>query len=71
MISGGTSAIGLALAWQLASAGWDLTILARNLDRLAAAKAALTVDGAGTLTYLVDVADGDGVERAVRTAIEV
>jgi NAD(P)-dependent dehydrogenase (short-subunit alcohol dehydrogenase family) len=42
VISGGSSGIGLALARQLVGAGWDLTILARDKGRLAAAEAELS-----------------------------
>jgi 3-dehydrosphinganine reductase len=70
VISGGSSGIGLALASRLAAAGWDLTILARNLDRLAAAKASLAAHGAQVLTRSVDVADAEAVQGAVRRAMD-
>jgi 3-dehydrosphinganine reductase len=70
VISGGSSGIGLALAERLAAAGWDLTILARDRARLAAAKARLVGSGAAVSTRSVDVADAEGVERAVAGAID-
>jgi 3-dehydrosphinganine reductase len=72
VISGGSSGIGLALARRLASAGWDLTLLARDPDRLAAANDALAGLGGTTgrvRTESVDVADSAAVERAVAAAI--
>ena len=69
MISGGSSGIGLALARRLAAAGWDLTILARDPDRLAAARAMLAREGARVLTRSADVADAEAVEDAVRRAV--
>jgi 3-dehydrosphinganine reductase len=69
IISGGSSGIGLALAHGLAQGGWDLTLLARNLERLAAARDALIAQGVAVATRSVDVADAAGVERAVTGAI--
>ena len=68
VISGGSSGIGLALADRLARAGWDLTILARDHNRLAAAEAALAAHGARVVTCSVDVADAAAVEQAVAAA---
>jgi 3-dehydrosphinganine reductase len=69
IISGGSSGIGLALARRLAAAGWNLTILARDLDRLAAARAALATSGTEVMAEAVDVTDRDAVERAVGAAV--
>jgi NAD(P)-dependent dehydrogenase (short-subunit alcohol dehydrogenase family) len=69
IISGGSSGIGLALAHGLARDGWDLTLLARNLERLGAAKDALMAHGVAVGTRSVDVADAVGVERAVAAAV--
>jgi 3-dehydrosphinganine reductase len=44
-------------------------LLARNLERLAAAKDALMAHGVSVATRSVDVADAAGVERAVAAAI--
>jgi 3-dehydrosphinganine reductase len=69
IISGGSSGIGLALAHGLARAGWDLTLLARNLERLATARRALIAHGVSVVTRSVDVVDATGVERATAAAI--
>jgi 3-dehydrosphinganine reductase len=53
----------------LARDGWDLTLLARNLERLATAKGALMAHGVSIATRSVDVADAAGVEQAVAAAI--
>jgi NAD(P)-dependent dehydrogenase (short-subunit alcohol dehydrogenase family) len=70
VISGGSSGIGLALARQLAVVGQNLTILARDGGRLAAAESTLAAYGAKVLTRSVDVADAEAVEDAVRQAVE-
>lgn len=74
VISGGSSGIGLALGRRLAEAGWDLTILARDADRLALARSELTARFANTRQRLfadaVDVADSERVEASVRAAVE-
>jgi 3-dehydrosphinganine reductase len=68
IVSGGSSGIGLALAIRLAKAGWGLTIIALDLGRLAAARAALVEKGAKAITFSADVADAEAIEAAVRTA---
>ncbi|MFL5337258.1 MAG: SDR family oxidoreductase [Geminicoccaceae bacterium] len=71
VITGGSSGIGLALGRRLAAAGWDLTILARDPDRLAEAREVLATAGAGqVVAHAIDVADDEGVGRAVREALE-
>ncbi len=72
LISGGSSGIGLALARRLAAAGWDLTLLARDAERLAAARQELAELGGAPRhirTASVDVADSEAVEHAVAAAI--
>ena len=68
-ISGGSSGIGLALARRLAAAGWNLTILARDPDRLARARAALATGGTEVVAEAIDVTDHDAVERAVHASV--
>ncbi|MBV8652113.1 MAG: SDR family NAD(P)-dependent oxidoreductase [Alphaproteobacteria bacterium] len=72
VISGGSSGIGLALARRLAAAGWDLTLLARDAARLAAARGELSGTGdtpRRIQVASVDVADREAVEQAVAAAI--
>lgn len=70
LLSGGSSGIGLALAHRLARAGWALTILARNSDRLAAARAVLARHGRPVRTVSADVADEAAVAAAVAASAE-
>ena len=69
LISGGSSGIGLALAHQLGAAGWDLTLLARDPGRLAAARSALLAHGGRVLTRSADVALPEAVDAAVTEVI--
>jgi 3-dehydrosphinganine reductase len=69
IISGGSSGIGLALGRRLAAAGWNLTILARDPGRLAAARAVLASSGTEVMAEAVDVTDRDAVERAVGASV--
>jgi 3-dehydrosphinganine reductase len=73
VISGGSSGIGLALARRLVGTGWDLTILARDPGRLAAAEAELSALRGNPQQRLrcdtVDVADDDAVARSVASAV--
>lgn len=73
VISGGSSGIGLALARRLATAGWDLTLIARDATRLAAAEVELTALCRDPRQRVVgrslDVADNSAVEDAVAAAI--
>lgn len=73
IVTGGSSGIGLAIARRLASAGMNVSILARNIDRLAAAKAEIEGcrrDPAQRILALpADVADPAQVEDAVERAV--
>ncbi len=73
VISGGSSGIGLAVARRLASTGWDLTILARERTRLAAAESELMElcrDRRQRIVgRVVDVADNEAVVEGVAAAI--
>jgi 3-dehydrosphinganine reductase len=53
IITGGSSGIGLAIARQLASRGSNITIIARNVDRLTSAKAEIEKARASTAQRIV------------------
>lgn len=67
-VSGGSSGIGLALAHRLAGAGWDVTLLARDRTRLAAAQDAVAQHGRAVAACSADVADEAAVAAAVAEA---
>jgi 3-dehydrosphinganine reductase len=69
LISGGSSGIGLALARRLAAEGWNLTLLARDVEKLRQAKATLEVAGAKVHAVSADVREAPSVTAAVNTAI--
>jgi 3-dehydrosphinganine reductase len=73
IVSGGSSGIGLALARLLATAGSDVTIVARGTERLAGARAGIEAarkdKDQRVLAFSADVADEPAVANAVRTAI--
>jgi NAD(P)-dependent dehydrogenase (short-subunit alcohol dehydrogenase family) len=65
-ITGGGSGIGLAIARALADAGWQVTLAARNSQRLEIAARAIK----GARAQILDVTDSDAVDAAMRAAIE-
>jgi NAD(P)-dependent dehydrogenase (short-subunit alcohol dehydrogenase family) len=65
MITGGGSGIGRALALALADAGWRVTIVGRNSERLAL----VCAERPGTFSLTCDVGDEAAVVRAVVEAI--
>jgi 3-dehydrosphinganine reductase len=67
LISGGSSGIGLALAGRLATQGWNLSLLARDAERLAGARDRL--GAARTQVFAVDVADYTDTAAATEAAI--
>lgn len=71
LISGGSSGIGLALARRLARQGWNLTLLARDPQRLAQAKSVLEADAPSVKVILAtaDVRDEAAVTASVAAAI--
>lgn len=60
LITGGSSGLGLELARQLRQRGYDLILLARDAEKLAAAKASLeTAPGGAIHVWSCDIADED------------
>jgi NAD(P)-dependent dehydrogenase (short-subunit alcohol dehydrogenase family) len=70
LVTGGSSGIGLGLAQMLVAEGADVTIVARNPERLAAAGASLRERGGCVLEMSADVGSPDDVERAVNHHME-
>jgi 3-dehydrosphinganine reductase len=70
IISGGSSGIGLALAHRLAGEGWNLTLLARDVEKLRRAKLELEKAGAQVHAVSADVREAPSVTAAVNMAIE-
>jgi NAD(P)-dependent dehydrogenase (short-subunit alcohol dehydrogenase family) len=65
LVAGGSSGIGLAAAVALAEAGADVTLAARNADKLAAVVAEMTAAGMRASALALDVADVAATEAAV------
>jgi 3-dehydrosphinganine reductase len=65
VITGGSSGIGLATARMLAERGAEVSLLARDAERLGAAAAQLRTGGAVVRTAAVDVSDGAAVTHAL------
>jgi short-subunit dehydrogenase len=67
LITGGSSGIGEALALAYASPGVSLALTGRDAGRLGAVATACRARGASIETALIDVADGDAMERWIAT----
>ncbi|KQZ76616.1 3-hydroxyacyl-CoA dehydrogenase [Sphingopyxis sp. Root214] len=67
LVTGGGSGIGRAIALALADAGWRVTILGRNPDRLEAVRA----ERPAILALVCDVADEGAVAQSVAKAAEL
>lgn len=65
LVAGGSSGIGLAAAVALAEAGADVTLAARNAEKLAAVVAEITAAGMRASALALDVADVAATEAAV------
>lgn len=65
LVVGGSSGIGLGCAVALAQAGADVTLAARNAERLSDVVAALTGAGLTAQALMMDVADVPGTAAAV------
>ena len=68
LVTGASSGIGAALATDLAKEGYDLVLVARRQDRLAALADELAAFGAKTETLAADLSDRSGLQRAVDRA---
>jgi NAD(P)-dependent dehydrogenase (short-subunit alcohol dehydrogenase family) len=64
VVTGGTAGLGRATVRELADRGWDVAILARGEDGLAAAVAEVESRGRRALGIPTDVGDEDAVESA-------
>ena len=73
IITGGSSGIGLAIARFLTARGTSVSLIARNHDRLMAARETLLADGNGKAsvqTISADVRDPDNLKQAITTAVD-
>lgn len=70
IITGASTGIGNALAFELAKRGYALALLARRQDLLDRLNRELTAKGAHVFTAVCDVADGAAVAAAVARAQE-
>jgi NAD(P)-dependent dehydrogenase (short-subunit alcohol dehydrogenase family) len=66
LITGGSSGIGLATAHKVAAAGATTIIIARDPEKLAAAKKDIAAKGHSVVTYSADVSDPGQCEELVR-----
>lgn len=64
VVTGGTAGLGRATVRELAERGWDIAVLARGEDGLAATVAEIEGAGRRALAVPTDVADREAVERA-------
>jgi len=65
LVTGASSGLGRATAFALARAGAGVALLARSASELANVADALAADGHQALSVPCDLADADGLERAV------
>src|SRR5262245_3889524 len=70
VVTGGSGAIGSALAGALASAGAVVGVLARNTERIAATVDAVAAAGGEACALPADVLDQSALERARDTMLE-
>jgi NADP-dependent 3-hydroxy acid dehydrogenase YdfG len=64
VVAGGSAGLGRAVVRELADDGWDVAVLARGEERLAATVDEVRSRGRRAMWIAADVADGDAVEEA-------
>lgn len=64
MVTGGSAGLGRAIVREFADRGWDVAVLARGEDGLAATVAEAQAKGVRAIAISTDVADREAVERA-------
>jgi NAD(P)-dependent dehydrogenase (short-subunit alcohol dehydrogenase family) len=69
LITGGSSGIGLATAHKVAAAGGITVIVARNAEKLAAARQELEAGGGRIFTYAADVTDPEQCAKLIETLL--
>ncbi len=69
-VTGGATGIGLAIARTLAARGASVAIFNRNVDRAAAAVAAMRAEGRTASAYAADIANTESVEAAFEAALK-
>jgi NADP-dependent 3-hydroxy acid dehydrogenase YdfG len=62
VVAGGSAGLGRAVVRELADDGWDVAVLARGEERLAATVDEVRSRGRRAMWIAADVADGDAVE---------
>ena len=73
IITGGSSGIGLAIARLLSSRGVAISLIARNREKLAVAREALLMAGAGrstVQTFSADVREASELQQAINAAVD-
>jgi NAD(P)-dependent dehydrogenase (short-subunit alcohol dehydrogenase family) len=69
LITGGSSGIGLATAHKVAAAGGITVIVARNAEKLAAARQELEAGGGRIFAYAADVTDPEQCAKLIETLL--
>lgn len=73
IITGGSSGIGLAVAKSLCARGASISLIARNRDRLAAARESVLAAGNGksaVQTFSADVRSADELKQVIASAVD-
>jgi short-subunit dehydrogenase len=65
LVTGGSSGIGFAIAQVLGELGYDLSLVARDTERLAEAQSVLSAGGARVRTIAADLAEPDAAGRVL------